>query len=476
MNTQSNTAQKEKKPLNVFFLTMIMIATILSIRNWPITAEYGFTSIFLVLLAALFFLLPVSFVAAELASGWPQKGALFVWVKKALGHRLAFLAVWLLWLENVVWYPTILSFVATSFAFAFSPNLAENKVYTFWVILGVYWILTIANYCGMKLSGWISTVSVILGTLIPGALIIFLGFYWWGTGQPILIEMSWQSFLPDFSNIGQLAFLAGLLLSFGGMEMPALHAPDVDNPQKTFPRSIFLAAFVIITMTVLGTLAIAFIIPHDDINLLSSAIASLKVFLEAYNLGPLVPLISLLMAIGAIGGVSTWIAGPVRGLLAAAQEGELPQILHKENKHGMPGLMMFIQATIVSILASVFLFMPDVNSSYWILIVLAAQLYIVMYVLMFVSAIVLRYKEASVERPFRIPGGNFGMWLVASMGIAGSTFAGIVGFYPPFPLSHAQLVFFELFLIIGLIVSCAIPFIILMFKSKSWDEPISHKS
>ncbi len=87
------------KKISVFILTMINIATILSIRNWPISAQYGLSSIVFLTLALLFFFIPAALVSAELATAWPQKGGIFVWVKEALGHRLGFLAVWLLWLD-----------------------------------------------------------------------------------------------------------------------------------------------------------------------------------------------------------------------------------------------------------------------------------------------------------------------------------------------------------------------------------------
>ena len=60
----------EKKSLNTFLLIGIFVSTILSIRNWPVSAEYGLSSLFFITLAALFFLIPVAVISAELATGW----------------------------------------------------------------------------------------------------------------------------------------------------------------------------------------------------------------------------------------------------------------------------------------------------------------------------------------------------------------------------------------------------------------------
>ncbi|MBM3202061.1 MAG: amino acid permease [Chlamydiae bacterium] len=465
----TNTKAKAKT-LNVFLLTMISIATILSVRNWPLTAEYGLSSIFFLLLAVITFFIPVSLVAAELATGWPEKGGIFAWVKEAFGHKLGFLAVWLLWVENIVWYPTILSFMAGSIAYAFNKQLATNKFYTYFVILGTFVLSTLLNLRGMKVSGWISSFGVILGTFVPGLLIIVLGMVWFFSGHPIEITFSWSSFIPQLNHIAELAFLAGVLLGFCGMEMPAVHAKDVKNPQKDYPKAIFWSASLIATLTILGTLAVAMVIPHNKINLIAGSIEAIAYFLESYQLGNLVPFVAILLAFGAFGSVSTWTAGPCKGLLAAAESGDLPSICYYTNKNGMPTVMMASQGVVVALLSTAFLFMPDVNSSFWILTALTSQVYLVMYIIMFLTAIMLRIKKPHHPRPYKIPGGIFGMILVAGIGLLASIAALLIGFLPPPQLNTGSILFFESFLIIGITVICAIPFIILRFRSSFTRE------
>jgi amino acid transporter len=75
------------------------------------------------------------------------------------------------WVHNVAWYPVILSFVATTLAYAIAPNLIENKAYVISVILFSFWGMTLLNYLGIKVSSWFSSVGVISGTIIPGIFI-----------------------------------------------------------------------------------------------------------------------------------------------------------------------------------------------------------------------------------------------------------------------------------------------------------------
>ena len=190
-------------------LAMINLAIIYSVRGLPLMAEEGFRAITFMAISAAFFLIPISLVTAELSSTWPPKGdgGVYVWVNEALGKRWAFLAIWLQWSENVIWFPTVLSFIAATLAYAFSPELADNKVYTLVVVLVVYWGGTFANLYGMKTSAWISTLGVI-STLITTGLIIFLGFSWILNGNASQIHFSVNSLIPDFSSMDSFVFLA----------------------------------------------------------------------------------------------------------------------------------------------------------------------------------------------------------------------------------------------------------------------------
>ncbi|MGE8675022.1 MAG: amino acid permease, partial [Achromobacter kerstersii] len=105
------------KKLGIGTVAIMNIVAVVSLRGLPAEAEYGLSSIFYYLFAAVFFLIPVSLVAAELATGWSEKGGIFRWVGEAFGPRLAFLAMFMLWVEVTVWFPTALTFGAVSLAF-----------------------------------------------------------------------------------------------------------------------------------------------------------------------------------------------------------------------------------------------------------------------------------------------------------------------------------------------------------------------
>jgi len=454
---------------------MINLAAIGSVKNWPLTAEYGFASIFYLLLASLVFFLPVSLVSAELATGWPKAGGVFAWVKEAFGHRTGFLAIWLLWIENVIWYPTVLSFIAATVSYIFDPDLANNKIYTLFVILVAFWGATFANMRGMRTSSWISTLGVLFGTFIPGGLIILLGLVWYFSGSPIQITFSWDTLIPNMGSVEQQVFFAGIILTLCGLEMSAVHAKDVNNPQKNYPRAIFLSAIIIITMSILGVLSIASVIPQKQISLVAGSLQAFSYFVNSYGLAWLTPVIAGLITFGAVGQISTWVAGPPKGLLAAAQGGDLPPYFREVNQNGMPARLLIAQAIIVSLLALIFLFMPNISSAFWILSAMVTQLYLIMYILMFAAAIKLRYKRPLVERSYKIPGGKLGMWTTAGLGITASCYAIIIGFFPPSQILTGNVIFYVTMLALVIIIACFAPSIILFFQKPKWKNPLHHE-
>jgi amino acid transporter len=383
---------------------------------------------------------------------------------------MGFLAVWLLWVENVVWYPTILSFIAGTMAYAIDPALSDSNLFTFFTILIVFWGVTLLNFKGIRFSGFISTLGVILGTLIPGALIVILGLSWMYGSRPMEIEMNWASFFPSITHPYQLVFLAGVILSFAGIEMNAVHANDVENPQKSYPLAILVSVVLIVFFTSFGTLSIAMVIPQSKINLVAGSVAAIDYFLSAYNLKGYIPLVSVLISFGALAGLSTWIAGPSKGLLTAAQSGDLPPILRTVNKHGMPVGMLILQGIIVTVLALVFLIMPNVNSSFWMMTAMVSQLYLLMYLLLFISAIILRYNRPDVPRAFTVPGKKWGMWFVSGIGIVSSIFCIVFGFFPPTQIDTGDVLQYELIQVIGIVTFCLAPFVILWFKKPSWSS------
>jgi amino acid transporter len=247
------------------------------------------------------------------------------------------------------------------------------------------------------------------------------------------------------------------------------------NPKRDYPRAILFSAMIILGLTIPGVLAIAIVVPQQDISLLAGSLQAIAVFLEAYQLKPFMPYIALLIAVGAIASVSTWVVGPSKGLLAAAQSGDLPPLFRKVNGKGMPVPLLLFQAIVVSFISLLFIFLPTLNEAYWMLMAVVSELYLIMYLLMFAAAIRLRYKHPDIERPYKVPGGNVGMWCVAGLGFLSSLFTIFIGFFPPDHIMIKSGPTYVLLLLGGVILFSLGPSIILIFQKPHWKTPLHHE-
>jgi amino acid transporter len=342
-------------------------------------------------------------------------------------------------------------------------------------MLILFWILTFANCFGIKTSSRISTVGVIFGTFIAGTTIIVLGILWFFSGRPLQIDFSLSSAFPTLSSPEDLVFFTGVILTLCGLEMSAIYAKDVENPQKNYPKAIALSVVLIVGLSLLGVLSIASVIPQKEISLISGSLQAFSYFVKVYGLEWMTPYMAGMMAIGAIGSLSTWIIGPCKGLLEAARSGDLPPFFRKHNRYGSPTSVLLIQAITVSILSLLFLFTPSINNAYFMISVIVAQLYLIMYVLMFAAAIRLRYTKANVPRSYKVPGGKIGIWILGGIGILASLLTFLVGFFPPKQLTFNSPTFYVSFLVIGIIVVCLMPWIISLFKKEKWKHPLAHE-
>lgn len=458
---------KTQKSISVLSLVMINLAALGGIRTWAPMAECGFSAVFFLLLAVVTFFLPLALISAELATSWPQAGGVYVWVKEAFGHRLGFFSIWLLWIENVIWYPTILSFIASTITFAFNPELIHSKTYTICLILFLFWSTTLINLKGIKISNWFSSLGAICGTFIPSILIIILGSIWYSEERSIHITFTMDSLVPSMTSLSQWALFGGIMVSLLGMEMSAVHAADVQNPQRNYPKAILLSAICVIVFSILGVLSIAMVIPQEQIVLSAGCLQAFALFLESYGLTILIPFVAFIVAIGALGSMSTWIVGPCKGLIAAAKEGDLPNSLRQVNSNGVPKNILLFQAILVTILSLMFLLMPTVNSAYWMLLILTTQLYLIMYVFLFAAALWLRYKKPEIKRPFQVPGGLIGMWVMAGLGTISSIFAFFICFIPPAGIASKDVFYHIGFLIISILVLSSLPWLLRFGKRSS---------
>ena len=462
--------------LSVATLAIMNVTAVVSLRGLPAEAEYGVSSAFYYLFAAIVFLIPTALVAAELAAMFSDKqGGVFRWVGEAFGKRMGFLAIWLQWVESTIWYPTVLTFGAVSLAFigmnhAYDMTLASNRLYTLVVVLAIYWLATFISLKGMSWVGKVSKVGGLVGTIIPAGLLVILAIVYLVAGGTSQMDFH-GSFFPDLTNFNNLVLASSIFLFYAGMEMGGIHVKEVDNPSKNYPKAVLVGSLVTVLIFVLGTFSLGIIIPKEDINLTQSLLVGFDRYFAFIKASWLSPIIAIALAFGVLAGVLTWVAGPSKGIFAVGRAGYLPPFFQKTNKIGVQRNILLIQGAIVTLLGLLFVVMPSVQSFYQILSQLTVLLYLIMYLMMFAAAIYLRYNMKDLARPFRIGSkGNGLMWIIGGLGFLGSLLAFILSFIPPGQIAVGSNTMWYSVLVIGCFVVVVAPLIIYAMRKPSWKD------
>ncbi|APA95426.1 APC family permease [Nocardia seriolae] len=450
-------------------LALMTTSSVASLRAAPTMAVYGLACVFLYLLPALLFLLPTAFVAAELASGWT--GGVYKWVGEGISQPMGFLAVWCQFAMTIFYYPSLLAYVASTFAYIINPSLAANGTYVAIVIITIYWVAVYVSSQGTKTVAGLSSMGLIIGTLIPGALLVILGFVFLAQGNPSAAPMDAGHLLPAWTGLASLVLIVNNFLSYAGMEMNAVHVSSLQDPGKEYPKAMALAVGLVLLIFIVPAVVISWVVPSKNLSLTAGVMQAFDGFFNHFGIGFLTPVLGVMLVAAALGGMLTWLAGPSKGLLLIGRkEGYLPPVLTRVNRHGVQQNMLVAQGIVTTLLALLYAFIPDVSSAYWILSVITTQVYLIMYVLMFVAAIRLRRNEPDHPRGYRAPA----LAALCGLGTASSIAAFLIGFVPPSQYGSGGA--FGYFLIIGGgmgVVGLLIPYLFLRFRRPGWktDAP-----
>jgi putative glutamate/gamma-aminobutyrate antiporter len=443
-------------------ICFMTVACVASIRNTPSMAVYGWAAIFLYLLPAIVFLIPTALVSAELASGW--EGGIYKWVTEGIGPRAGFFAVWTQYAMTLTYYPSLLASVASTLAFIVNPDLASSGLYTGIIILIFYWLATMISFRGLSASAVLSSGGMVIGTLIPGITLLVLGvIYLFGSGPNY---SAGTGFFPEFTGLASLVLIVNNFLSYAGMEVNAVHVNDMKNPSKDFPKAMFVASGMAVAIFVLPALAISFVVPRESLSLTAGVMQAFQQFFEFFGIGFLTPVFAVMIVCAMLGGMMGWLAGPSKGLLMVGRDnGFLPPVLQKTNKNGIQKNILIGQGIVVSIVALLFAFIPSVSSAFWILSAMTTQIYLIMYVLMFIAVVRLRRSQPDHPRGYRVPA----LMAIAGVGLVSSILVFFIGLVPPSQFGSGSPVAYASMLLGGtLFLGLGIPFLFLWRRKPSW--------
>lgn len=324
-----------------------------------------------------------AFCYAELGSAYPQAGGDYNYLSKAYGPWAGFLFGWM---QTVVVRPgdvAVMAFVAANYG---APLMGDPSA-KLPLALGSVILLTLVNIAGVQFGK--TTQNVLTVLKVTGLFIVFGVAIGNGNDMPAP-ERLWE---PTGNLDVGLAMIL-VLFTFGGWNEMAFVAAEVKSPDVNIARSLCIGISTVTLLYVLVTFSFVAVLGHAGLAE-SSTVGRDLIATVWPNRGP--ALMSGLIVISALGSLNGLIFAGSRITYAVGRDYRLFSALGRWNpKTRTPVLALTMQCVLACTLVVVLGSFTDT------LLYTAAPVY-AFYLWTSIALIVLRYREPSSRRPFRVP-------------------------------------------------------------------------
>jgi glutamate:GABA antiporter len=450
-------------------MALLIIGSVGDLGSAPATAVFGLASVVLFVVPAVVFLVPAALVSAELASGW--RGGIYNWVSEGISPGMGFAAVWCQFAQTTFYYPAVLAYVASTLAYVFAPGLAHSGLYTTIVIIVLFWGAVLVSSRGVVATDKLASWGILIGTLIPGLVLVVLAAIYLVQGNSSAAPLNAHHVLPPWHGLTSIVLVVNGFFTYAGVEVNAVHVDDLRDAPREFPKAVLVAVILILLVFILPTLAISVAVPAAHISFTAGVMQAFRSLLEHFGLGLLQPIIAIGLVIASVSGLLDWLTGPSTGLVDIGRErGYLPRYFQQLNGHGVQVHILAAQGIVITLIGLLYALVPTVSRAYWVFAALATEVYLIMYVLMFVAAANLRRREPDHQRGYRTPA----LLTICVVGTVASIAACAVGLLPPSQLGQVSAPAYAIALLAGVLAIAVLPPLVLYrLRRPSWRAPES---
>ncbi len=353
------------------------------------------------------FLLPYGLISSELGSTYDGEGGLYDWVSKAFGKRWGGRCAWYYWINFPLWMASLAVMIPQVFELLSGGQIATLP--TILIELAFIWIIVIISFFPAGNNTWILNICAaakIFLALSIGVIGVYNAIHYGAVNK-----ITPASLLPSF-DIDSISYISVIIFNFLGFEVICTFAPSMKNPKKQIPTAIIVAGIVIMAIYMFCAYGVGVAIPVNEISTSTGLLDAFELLLGGTK-GFFFILVALFFVITLFGNMISWSYGVNDVAYYAASNGDLPKIFAKQSeKRSMPvgaALMNGIVASIVCIAAP---FMPN-EDMFWCFFALNVVMLLVSYLPIFPAFLKLRKTDANTPRPFKVPGNDLVLHLIA---------------------------------------------------------------
>lgn len=451
----------ENKKIKLVDMILFSVCSIVVLDTVASSSAMGVQGISLWVVGLILFFIPYGLVSAELGSTWSETGGIYVWTKRAFGDSFGTLVSWLYWINVVYWMPSVYVTFAGTFTSIFTPSMP--KFGQCLIAIALIWITIFLGIFNFNFSEKLANV----GAIIKVVILMFLGIVGviYAVRFGIANNFSVSNFKISWDNT--LSFAPIIIYNLLGFEVISSMGNKVHNPQKDIPKSVIFSGILIGFVYIFGTFGILAVIPASEVNIVTGLCDALKLLISKV-LGKNCTYIYIILVIcflfTLVTNMVAWALGSNTVISETGLDKKMKVLGHKHSKYKTPDYAYYIMGILGSIVvATNYIGIENIQQIYWTIFAFSSIIFLIPYIFMFASVLKLRYIEQDRNRPYKIPGGKFGVYICVILGellLIGS----IIFFFIP-PKSTNDVVRYEIYLIAGVLITILVG-VIICFKGK----------
>lgn len=282
----------------------------------------------------------VALTMSRLVRRIPKTGGPYVYANEGLGHFAGFIIAWTYWIACITAIAGI-SIAFVSYLGFFIPAISNSALLSLLASLVLVWLIVTLNIFSIESSAKFQVVSTLL-KLLPLFFMMFLGLV--GFDSNNLPEMNPTNANP-FILLATVTTL--VMWSFVGIETATVPAENFINPQKTIPKVLIAAVLSVLTIYILVSIAIAAIVPAEELMNSSAPFALAATKILGFSGGVIIAFGALISTLGSLN-ANTLTAGNIT--FAAARDKLLPSKFLTLSDAGTPIFSFILAGSFVSFL------------------------------------------------------------------------------------------------------------------------------
>ena len=348
-----------EKKIGMWSLVMVVFVAAYGFSNVTSNLVYiGLAAIPSWVLVAILYFIPLTIMIVELAAANKDKNAgIYSWIECSLGTKWAFIGTWSYYITSIFFLQMVFGKlpVVVSWAIFGEDRFTDKTAYLLpWLGVGCLIALTFIAILGVQKFSKISDIGGQLTLIATVLFILFAIVGFVGKVTPSASEFTAANLMPKF-DVSYFSTFSWLLLAVCGSEIAGTYIGQVDNPKKTYTKSVMIATVLLIGSYILGSIAVCLIISPEKIsgyNIADSQFIVFKILGDNFGISGkiVVQIYAFINVIASVACYVVWMESPIRAMFSEIPSGILPKGLSKARPDGTLVNALWMQCGILFVL------------------------------------------------------------------------------------------------------------------------------